>query len=64
MELDFILKIAGIGLIVALLNQVLTKSGRDEYAMLTVIAGVAVVLFILLPKLSELLETLKNAFEL
>lgn len=64
MDLIFVLKIAGIGIIVAVLNQVLSKSGRDEYAMLTVITGVVVILFMLIPQISELVDTLENTFDL
>ena len=64
MDISFVLRIAGIGLIVAVLNQVLSKSGRDEYAMLTVLAGVAVVLFMLAGRLSELSDLLKSLFDL
>lgn len=64
MDISFILKIAGIGIIVAVLNQVLSKSGREEYAMLTVITGVVVILFMLVPQISELVDTLKSAFDL
>ena len=60
MDISFIFKIAGIGLIVAVLNQVLSKSGRDEYAMLTVIAGVLVVLFMLIPQISSLADYIKS----
>ena len=62
MELDFILKIGGVGLIVAVLHQVLSRSGRDEYAMLTVLAGVLVFLAMLLPKLSALYAQLRTVF--
>ena len=63
MEIDFILKIAGIGIIVALLNQVLTKTGREEYATLTVIAGIIVVVLMLIPQFSSLCETVKSTFD-
>ena len=49
MEVDFIFKIAAIGIIVAVLYQVLSRSGREEYATLTVIAGIAVIVMMLLP---------------
>jgi len=64
MDLEFLLKIAGIGLIVALLNTVLSKSGREEYAMLTVLTGIAVILFMLVPQISELISTLRSYFDL
>ena len=64
MDLGFLLKIAGIGLIVALLNSVLSKSGREEYAMLTVITGIIVILFLLVPQISELIAELRSSFDL
>ena len=64
MDIAFLLKIAGIGLIVAILNSVLSKSGRDEYAMLTVITVVAVILFMLIPQLAELVSELRSSFDL
>ena len=54
MEVDFIFKIAAIGIIVAVLYQVLSRSGREEYATLTVIAGIAVIVMMLLPGIGEL----------
>lgn len=63
MEISLILKIAGIGIIVAVLNSVLSRNGRDEYAMLTVIAGVVVVILMLIPQISELVDTLKSVFD-
>ena len=64
MELALILKIGGVGLLVAVLHQVLSRSGRDEYAMLTVLAGVLVVLAMLLPKLSALYQQVRAVFGL
>ena len=63
-DVNFILKIAAIGIIVAVLNQILSKSGRDEYAMLTTLAGVIVVLMMLIPQLSDMLSSLKSVFGL
>lgn len=64
MEVDFIFKIAAIGIIVAVLNTVLTRSGREEQAMLTTLAGVIVVLMMLVPEISELFSTVKSLFDL
>ena len=64
MEITFIFKIAAIGIIVAVLQQVLSKSGRDEYAMLTVLAGILVVAVILLPHLSSLYDMVQSVFDL
>ncbi|MDR0884140.1 MAG: stage III sporulation protein AC [Oscillospiraceae bacterium] len=62
MELDFILKIAAIGLIVGVLHQVLVKNGRDEYAQLTALAGLVVVALLLLPRLVDLLREVQTVF--
>lgn len=64
MEFTLILKIAAIGIIVAVLNQVLSKSGRDEYAMLTVIAGIAAVATILIPQMEMLYDMVCAVFDL
>ncbi len=63
MEIGFILKIAGIGIIVAVLNQVLVKTGRDDYAMLTVIAGIIVAILMIIPQISSVLDTVKSVFD-
>lgn len=63
MEIGFILKIAGIGIIVAVLNQVLVKTGRDDYAMLTVIAGIIVTILMLIPQMTSLVSTVKSVFD-
>ena len=63
MEIGFILKIAGIGIIVAILNQVLVKTGRDDYAMLTVIAGIIVAILMLIPQMTSLVSTVKSVFD-
>lgn len=64
MDVDLIFKIAAIGIIVAVLNQVLIRSGREEQAMLTTLAGLIVVLSIIVVKISELFETVKSVFGL
>ena len=63
MEIGFILKIAGIGIIVAVLNQVLVKTGRDDYEMLTVIAGIIVAILMLIPQMTSLVSTVKSVFD-
>lgn len=60
MDMTIILKIAAVGIIVAILQQVLAKVGRDEYGMLIVLAGVVVILMMLIPHLLSLLETVQN----
>lgn len=64
MDIDFIFKIAAIGIIVAVLNQLLTRSGRDDQAMLTTLAGLVVVLFMVVQVIAELFDTIKNLFGL
>ena len=64
MDIFFLLKVASIGLIVAVLYQILSKAGRDEYALLTALTGIAVVLAMLLPKLNELLNSVESIFDL
>ena len=64
MDVDLIFKIAAIGIIVAVLNQVLIRSGREEQAMMTTLAGLIVVLMMLVYKISNLFETVKTVFGL
>ena len=63
MEIDLIFKIAAIGIIVSILNQVLSRSGRDEQATMTTLAGLVVVLMLLAEKISELFDLVKRLFE-
>ena len=62
MEIDLIFKIAAIGIIVSILNQVLSRSGREEQAMMTTLAGLVVVLMMLVQKINELFELIKALF--
>lgn len=64
MEIDLIFKIAAIGIIVSILNQVLSKSGREEQATMTTLTGLVVVLMIVAQKISELFELVKSLFDL
>ena len=64
MDVDLIFKIAAIGIIVAILHQVLVRSGREEQAMLTTLAGLIVVLMMLVRQISELFTTIKSVFGL
>lgn len=64
MDIDFIFKIAAIGIIVAVLNQLLIRSGREDQAMLTTLAGLVVVLFMVVQVISDLFETIKDLFGL
>lgn len=64
MDVDFIFKIAAIGIIVAVLNQLLIRSGREEQAMLTTLAGLVVVLMMIVTQISSLFDTIKSLFGL
>ena len=64
MEVDLIFKIAAIGIIVAVLHQLLVRSGREEQAMMTTLAGLIVVLMMIVNEISNLFETIKSIFEL
>lgn len=61
---DLIFKVAAIGILVAVLNQLLVRSGREDQAMLTTIAGLIVVLLMIIDQISLLFETIKNVFNL
>ena len=63
MEIDLIFKIAAMGIIVSILNQVLSRSGRDEQATMTTLAGLVVVLMMLTRKIAELFDLVKTLFD-
>jgi stage III sporulation protein AC len=62
MDIDLIFKIAAIGIIVSILNQVLARSGRDEQATMTTLAGLIVVLMMVVQKIAELFDLVKDLF--
>lgn len=64
MDVDFIFRIAAIGILVAVLNQVLSRSGRDEQAMMVTLAGLVVVLMMVVQKISDLFLLIKSLFGL
>ena len=64
MDIDFIFKIAAIGIIVSVLNQLLIRSGREDQAMMTTLAGLIVVLMMVVSQVSVLFDTIKELFEL
>lgn len=64
MDVDLIFKIAAVGILVAVLNLLLSRSGRDEQALLTTIAGLVVVLVILVQEISDLFNLIKSLFGL
>ena len=63
MEIDLIFKIAAIGIIVSILNQVLSRSGREEQATLTTLAGLVVVLMLMAQKIADLFDLVKTLFD-
>ena len=62
MDIDLIFKIAAIGIIVSVLNQVLVRSGRDDQATMTTLAGLIVVLMMMIYEISNLFATVKSVF--
>lgn len=64
MNVDLIFKIAAVGILVAVLNLILVRSGRDEQALLTTLAGLIVVLMMLLQQISDLFDLIKSLFSL
>ena len=63
MDIDLIFKIAAIGIIVSILNQVLSRSGREEQATMTTLAGLVVVLMLIAQKIADLFELVKRLFQ-
>ena len=64
MEVDLIFRIAAIGILVAVLNQVLIRAGRDEQAMMTTLAGLVVVLMMVVQEIADLFDLVKTLFGL
>ena len=64
MDVNFIVRIAAIGIIVAVLNQLLVRSGREEQAMMTTLAGLIVVLMMIIQQIDTLFQTIKTIFGL
>ena len=64
MDIDLIFKIAAIGIIVAVLNQLLIRSGREEQAMMTTLAGLIVVLMMVIQQIDALFQAVKSIFSL
>ena len=63
MDVDLIFRIAAIGILVSVLNQVLSRSGRDEQATMTTLAGLVVVLVMVVQEISSLFDLVKNLFD-
>ncbi|WZL78051.1 stage III sporulation protein AC [Eubacteriales bacterium mix99] len=64
MDVDLIFKIAAIGILIAVINQVLTKAGREDMAMMTSLAGVIIVLLMIVDLISRLFNSVKSIFHL
>lgn len=64
MELGLILKIAGVGLLVSIVSSILSKSGRDEQAMMLTVGGIVVVMLMLVEEIGALIETVQTVFGL
>ena len=64
MDVDLVFKIAAIGILVAVLNILLSRAGRDEQALMTTIAGLVVVLVLVIQQISELFDLIKSLFSL
>ena len=64
MDVDLIFKVAAIGILVAVLNQLLIRSGREEQAMMTTLAGLIVVMMILIQEISAMFQLIKQTFGL
>ncbi|MBQ3538181.1 MAG: stage III sporulation protein AC [Clostridia bacterium] len=62
--MEVIFKVAAVGLIVAVLNQVLSRSGREEYTMITTLAGLIIVLMMVLPYIGSLFSYVRSVFNL
>ena len=60
MDVDIIMKVAGVGMIVAVVCQILSKAGRDEQATLVSITGIVIILVIVIEKIGDLIENLKR----
>ncbi len=63
MEIDLIFKIAGVGIVVSILNQVLVRSGREEQATMTTLAALVVVLMLVVQKIADLFQLVENLFQ-
>ena len=64
MDVDLIFKIAAIGILIAVINQVLTKAGREDMAMMTSLAGMVIVLLMIVDLISRLFNSVKSIFHL
>ena len=64
MDVNILFKIAGIGILIAVVHQVLSKAGREDQAMMTTLAGLVIVLSMVIQEISTLFQTVRTLFEL
>ncbi len=64
MDIEIIFKIAAVGLLISIINILLSKAGRDEYVMLTTLSGIIIVVLFLIDDIKSLFDTLRSLFEL
>jgi stage III sporulation protein AC len=64
MDISILLKIAGVGILIAVVHQILTKAGREDQAMMTSLAGMIIVLTMIVKEISNLFETVRTVFNL
>lgn len=64
MDINILLKIAGVGILIAVVHQILSKAGRDDQAMMTSLAGMIIVLTMVVKEISNLFETVRTVFNL
>lgn len=62
MDIGFVIRIAAVGLLTAVINQVLSKAGKDEYSLAVTLSGLVVALLMLLPQLKVLIDSFKDVF--
>lgn len=64
MNIDLLFKIAGVGIIIAVLHQILNKAGREDQAMMVTLAGMVIVLTLVIKEISTLFQTVRTVFNL
>lgn len=63
MDVDLIFKLAALGILVSVLNMLLSRSGRDDYGLIVTLAGLLISLLVIIQKVNELFETIRTLFE-
>jgi len=63
MEVDLIFKLAALGILVSVLNLLLSRSGRDDYGLVVTLAGLLISLLVIIQKVNELFETIRSLFD-